>query len=64
MVVLDLNGDVLMGGLVDDNSVDSVVEGLVVVELKGSFVVDIAGDVDSRSVNDLSHEPFSVAVGT
>ena len=45
----------------DDDSVDAVVVVLVVVELEGSFVVDITGDVDSRSVNDLSHEPFSVA---
>lgn len=40
-----------MSGLMDDNSVDTVVVGNVVLEVEGSLKVEVTGDVNSRAID-------------
>ena len=40
-----------MSGLLDDNSVDTVVVGNVVLEVEGSLEVEVTGDVNSRAID-------------
>ena len=44
--------DIFMCGLVDYDSVDAIVIGCVVFEVHGSLEVKIAGDIDTRTIND------------
>ena len=43
-----------MSSLVNDNTVDTVVIGDVIFEVKGSLEVKISGDIDSWAVNNPS----------
>ena len=43
-----------MSSLVNDNTVDTVVIGDIIFEIKGSLEVKISGDIDSWAVNNPS----------
>ena len=44
--------DIFVSSLVDHYTVDAIVIGCVVFEVHGSFKVEIAGDIDTRTVYD------------
>ena len=50
-VVGDIDSHIIMSGLMDDNSVDTVVVGNVVLEVEGSLEVEVTGDVNSRAID-------------
>ena len=63
-IVGDIDSHFLIGGLVDDNTVDTVVISDVVLKVEGSFEVKITGDVDSRSINDSWLVVLSIVLNT
>ena len=63
-IVGDIDSHVVIGGLVDDNAVDTVVISDVVLKVEGSFEVEITGDVDSRPVNDSWLVVLSIVLNT
>ena len=63
-IVGNVDSHLVIGGLVDDNSVDTVVISDVVLKVEGSFEVKITGDVDTRSVNDSWLVVLSIVLNT
>ena len=63
-VVGDIDCHFLVGGLVDDDTVDTVVVGNVVLEVESSLEVEVTGDVNSRAVDDSGLVVLSVVLNT
>ena len=63
-VVGDIDSDILVSGLVDNNSVDAVIVGNVVLEVEGSLEVKVARDVDTRAIDDSWLVVLSIVLNT
>ena len=53
-----------MRRFVNNEAVNAIFERSIVVQFKLTFIVLVAGDIDSRSINDVTLVPFTIVAST